>query len=301
MQNALTHIAIYGDAGRGNSEQFALGRIMARRHALNPFRFALSTGDNQYDPTTPELMQRIFEEPFAELIQAGVPFFQTPGNHDMDEDRISEQLQYSQRVNALARGQGGWVLPAANYVIRDRFVKIIVLNVTAAGSEFPQPAEALQFLEAELAEETSDWKVVCFHYHLWSTGLRGDHEEMKAVFLPLLERYPVDFIFAGHEHHAEIFAPWKGMQFAIVGHGSEIREHVMPSDQECLFRTNDIGFVELSLDASEAKLVFVDRHGQEIWKNKTSKAQAIPLASIAPAAPAARAAAAGTTTVARVS
>jgi hypothetical protein len=296
MPNAMTHIAIYGDAGRGNPEQFALGRMMARRHAQNPFRFALSTGDNQYDPTTPELMQRIFEEPFADLIRAGVPFFQTAGNHDMDEDRITEQLQYSQRVKALAEGRGGWVMPAANYVIRDRFVKIIVLNVTAADCEFPYPHEAVKFLEAELAEETDDWKVVCFHYHLWSTGLRGDHEEMKAIFLPLFERFPVDFIFAGHEHHAEIFAPWKGMQFAIVGHGSEIREHVMPSEQECLFRTNEIGCLELSLDRTEARLVFVDQHGQELWKQTTRKAQPIALASIAAAAPAAR-----TTAIARVS
>lgn len=277
MQNAMTHIAIYGDAGRGNPEQFALGQIMARRHAVKPFRFALSTGDNQYDSSTPELMQRIFEEPFAALIQAGVPFFQTLGNHDMDEDRIKEQLHYSQKVDALRQGKGGWVLPAPNYVIRDRFVKIIVLNVTAAGSEFPDLREVLEFAEAELAEDTTDWKILCFHYHLWSTGLRGDHEEMKATFLPLLERLPVDFIFAGHEHHAEVFAPWKGMQFAIVGHGSEIREHVMPSDQECLFRTNEIGFTELTLDAEKASLVFVDRHGRELWKSVTHKSRPIPL------------------------
>jgi hypothetical protein len=276
MLKALTHIAIYGDAGRGNREQFELGRIMTRRHAKRPFRFALSTGDNQYDPSTPELMARIFEEPFAELIQAGVPFYQTPGNHDMDEGRIEEQLLYSRQVNALAQGKGGWVLPAQNYVIRDRFVKIIVLNVTAPGSDFPYPAEALAFAETELSEETSDWKIICFHYHLWSTGLRGDHEEMKAVFLPFLECHGVDFVFAGHEHHAEVFAPWKGLQFALVGHGSEIREHVMPSDQTCLFRTNEIGFAELSLDAEEARLVFVDRQGEEVWTQIRKKPTRIP-------------------------
>ncbi|WP_141735139.1 metallophosphoesterase [Oligoflexus tunisiensis] len=265
MQKAGTHIAIYGDAGRGNAEQFDLGRIMARRHALHPFRFALSTGDNQYDATTPDIMKRIFEEPFAELIRAGVPFYQTPGNHDMDEDRITEQLRYSREVNALSQGKGGWVLPAPSYVIRDRFVKIIVLNVTAAGSEFPYPHEALEFAAAELAEDTPDWKILCCHYHLWSTGLRGDHKEMKKVFLPFLERHPVDFFFAGHEHHAEVFAPWNGMTFAIVGHGAEIRKHVMPSAQPSLFRTNEIGFTELTLEADRASLVFVDRQGRELW------------------------------------
>jgi hypothetical protein len=271
MQKAVTHIAIYGDAGRGNPEQFELGQAMARRHAVKPFRFALSTGDNQYDSTTPDIMKSIFEEPFADLIKQGIPFFQTPGNHDMDEGRIEEQLLYSRRVDALKQGKGGWVMPAPNYVIRDRFVKVIVLNVTAPGSEFPYPREALEFAEAELAEETSDWKILCCHYHLWSTGLRGDHDEMKAVFLPLLERFPVDFFFAGHEHHAEVFAPWQGMHFAIVGHGSEIREHVMPSAQQCLFRTNEIGFSELTLDAEKACLAFIDRRGQELWQQTILK------------------------------
>ncbi len=201
----------------------------------------------------------------------------------MDEGRIEEQLHYSRRINALREGKGGWVLPAPHYVIRDKHVKIIVLNVTAPGSDFPDQREALEFAEAELAEDSADWKILCFHYHLWSTGLRGDHEEMKAVFLPLLERYQVDFVFAGHEHHAEVFAPWRGTHFAIVGNGSEIREHVMPSDQKCLFRTNEIGFAELTLDEAQASLVLIDRRGQEIWKQVKQKLK--PLASVGEASP----------------
>jgi len=266
MNKDATHIALYGDAGRGNEEQFDLGCAMAERHRKNPFQLVLSTGDNQYDSTTPDIMKRIFEDPFAELIEAGVPIYQTPGNHDMDEGRIASHLQYSREVDALRLKKGGWVLPAENYVINTKHAKIIVLNVTQALSLFEYPFEALEFARRHLAEPSDRWKIVCCHYHLWSTGLRGDHEEMKEVFLPFLEIYPIDFFFAGHEHHAEMFAPWRGMRSAIIGHGSEIREHVMPSDQECLFRTNAIGFAELTLDETTARFVFVDTHGQEIWQ-----------------------------------
>lgn len=268
-----THIAIYGDAGRGNQEQRDLGRAMSRRHAIQPFDFALSTGDNQYDPTSPGIMKTIFEDPFADLIRAGVPFYQTLGNHDMDEDRVVDQLQYSREVDALGKKRGGWVLPAENYVIEDKNVKIIVLNVTAALCEFFYPHAALEFARKHLEGPRAPWTIISCHYHIWSTGLRGDHDGMKEAFLPLFERYPIDFFFAGHEHHAEMFAPWRGVHGAIVGNGSEIREDVMPSDQECLFRTNEIGFAELTLDERSARFAFIDRQGQEIWEQRITKDQ----------------------------
>lgn len=276
MQPYGIHIAIYGDAGRGNQEQFDLGRAMAARHALRPFQLALSTGDNQYDSSRPGLMEQIFEKPFAALIAAGVPFYQTVGNHDMDEERILAQLEYSRKVDALRQGRGGWVMPAEHYVIREAKgnVRIIVLNVTAPESDFPQQTAALEFARRELSAATSEWTIVCFHYHLWSTGLRGDHEEMLETYLPLLEEFGVDLVLAGHEHHAEFFAPREGLHFALVGHGSEIRRQKVRSAQPCLFRTNEIGFAELSLEPGLAQFGFVDRHGREIWRTKIVKGHA---------------------------
>lgn len=271
MPQIPTRIAIYGDAGRGNDEQKALGQAMALRHAKAPFRFAVSTGDNQYDPTSPGLMQKIFEEPFAPLIASGVPFYQTIGNHDMDENRIEEHLAYSRQVNALAAHKGGWVLPAENYVVRAAHVRMIVLNVTEALSAYSYPHRALAFAREALSEPSDDWTILVFHYHLWSTGLRGDHEEMKEAFLPFLECFPVDFVFCGHEHHAEMFAPWQGVRCALVGNGSDIRAHIMPSEQASLFRTNEIGFAELTLDERLARLAFIDRQGREIWAEEVSK------------------------------
>ena len=275
MQKSAMRIAIYGDAGRGNREQMELGRIMAQRHALNPFHFALSTGDNQYDTTTPETMKSVFEEPFAALIEAGLPFYQTPGNHDMDENRIEAQLLYSRAIDALARGKGGWVLPAENYVIQSSQVKVIVLNVTLAQSEFVYPTRALEFAKKEWATAKGRWLIMSFHYHLWSTGLRGDHQEMKEVFLPFFAQYPVDFVFVGHEHHAETFAPWHGMHYALIGNGSDIRDQLMPSDQACLFRTNEIGFAELTLEEHTARLVFIDRRGRELWEQASPRRPAL--------------------------
>ncbi len=287
------HFAIYGDAGRGNKEQFQLGQAMARRHQIRPFRFALSTGDNQYDSSCPGIMERIFERPFAPLIADGVRFYQTLGNHDMDEERIIDQLAYSKRVDALGQGRGGWVLPAEHYVIREGKLRIIVLNVTAAESDFPLQESALEFARQELETGQSEWTIVCFHYHLWSTGLRGDHEAMKSSYLPLFEEFQVDFVLAGHEHHAEFFAPWKGMHFALVGHGSEIRKQRARSAQACLFRTNEIGFAELSIEADLARFAFINGQGNEIWQYEVQKSlrKTIPGSDLAPSKARARGAA----------
>lgn len=289
MQSYGLHIAIYGDAGRGNREQFQLGRAMAQRHALKPFHLALSTGDNQYDSTHPAIMEQIFEKPFAALIAEGVRFYQTPGNHDMDEGRIEDQLAYSAKLDAQKQGpekeRGGWVLPAEHYVIQRGPVCIIVLNVTAPDSAFPSQESALEFARRELSARAglSEWTIVCFHYHLWSTGLRGDHEEMLDTYLPLFEEFPVDFVVAGHEHHAEFFAPWKGMHFALVGNGSEIRRQKVRSSQPCLFRTNDIGFAELSLEPGLARFAFINQAGHEIWSTRVQKAAKVGgLETVAP-------------------
>lgn len=260
-------ILIYGDAGTGDAFQRQVGASMWERHRAAPFDLAVSMGDNQYVDTDPTVFRRIFEEPYAPLIAAGVPFFQTIGNHDMEKNRLADQLAYSARVDALRQGKGGFVLPSENYVIERPNLRWIVLNVAAADNSIRYPDQTRAFAEREICAPSPGWKIVSFHYPLWSSGPRGDNGALQSVLLPLFDRCPVDFIFTGHEHHAEAFLPYDWMQFHIVGNGREIRtaRPVSRSARESLHYMGEIGHAELRLHGDAATYALVNARGEEVY------------------------------------
>ena len=255
-------VLVYGDAGKGNNEQRVVGQAMWRHHQKTPFDFAVSTGDNQYLDTAPGVWKQIFELPFAELIGAGVPFYQTVGNHDMEKNRLADQLAYSSSVNALAQNKGGFVLPAENYVIEKPNLRWIVLNISAADGSINFPESTRKFFEVEVCKPTTGWKIVSLHYPFWSTGPRGDNVAAQAALLPLFSKCPVDFIFAGHEHQAEVFLPYNWMNFAIVGNAHEIRSGRAASSRESLYFFGSTGFSELYLENDVARFALINARNE---------------------------------------
>jgi|GEM_PF-2229320 len=264
-------ILVYGDAGDGSVPQIALGEAMWREYQKRQFAFAVSTGDNQYLPTSSNVYERIFERPYAKLIAAGVPFYQTLGNHDHEWNRVNDQLAYSRRVNALARGVGGFVMPSRNYVIRKPNVKWIVVDVANALGQVDISDETYTFLERELSENTPDWKILTTHYPLWSTGPRGDNRTLQGVLLPLLERHPVDMYFCGHEHNGEVVRPWNWMFTATVGGGREYRPGRARSENESLYFMDQIGFARVRLAGDVARFSFIDVDNKETYVSTIQK------------------------------
>ena len=258
----VTRVLIYGDSGDGSGEQIRVGRAMADRHAEDRFHFAVSMGDNQYVDTWDGVWRDIFELPYGPLIDSGLQMFQAVGNHDMEQDRLNDQLRYSRTVDALRRRVGGFVLPSENYVIQTSRVRWIVINVSDAFGSVNISENTMAFAEREVCQDTDQWKIITMHYPFWSTGPRSDNVILQRRLLPLLERCPVDFIFSGHEHHAEWFLPWKWTHFGIVGNAHEIRHTRVPSARESLFRQNETGFAELDLRDDVATIKFVDGAGR---------------------------------------
>lgn len=269
-------VLIYGDAGSGDEFQRAVGLAMWRDHRKSPFSFAVSTGDNQYLPTTPDVYERVFERPYAELVKAGLPFYQTVGNHDVEEGRLAEQLAYAERVDALGRGTGGFVLPSQNYVIQKPNLTWIFASVGDGYGRIAITEETQSFLETSLREaQGTGWVILTTHYPLFSTGPRGDNAALQRKLLPLLERYPVDFYFSGHEHHAELLKPWEWMSQAVVGNGREIRPGRRSSARPSLFFMSEIGFARLRIKQTTARLSFVNARNEEVYV--TTVQQRVPL------------------------
>ncbi|MBP9708840.1 MAG: metallophosphoesterase, partial [Oligoflexales bacterium] len=162
------HILLYGDAGFGSHGQQTVGDAMALRHSNAPYDFAVSMGDNQYVDGN-QVYYSIFEKPYQSLIDTGVVFYQTIGNHDLENDRLQMQLAYSEKVAALENKTGGFALPAENYLISKTNLTWVVLNVSHPRNNIEIPDATVAFAKKHLCDpkrqkDTDKWMVVSMHY-----------------------------------------------------------------------------------------------------------------------------------------
>ena len=74
--------AAIGDSGRGDPPQYEVSAQMQVFRKVFSYEFVVMLGDNVYDGGTPEYYRDRFELPYKPLLDAGVKFYATLGNHD---------------------------------------------------------------------------------------------------------------------------------------------------------------------------------------------------------------------------
>ena len=83
------------------------------------------------------------------------------------------------------------------------YLKVIVVNSCIY---IAKDSAQYQWLEAELQEEMTRWKVVVFHHSPYSTVINGPDanlEAIKELVIPLLEKYKVNAVFYGQDSYYE--------------------------------------------------------------------------------------------------
>jgi hypothetical protein len=71
-----------GDAGTGDPPQYDIANQMTRFHARFPFDRVILLGDNIYGGQGPQDLVKKFSHPYKALLDMGVTFYATLGNHD---------------------------------------------------------------------------------------------------------------------------------------------------------------------------------------------------------------------------
>jgi 3',5'-cyclic AMP phosphodiesterase CpdA len=85
--------------------------------------------------------------------------------------------------------------------------------------------EQLEWLDKELTNSGSEWKIAFFHHPLYSSGGRhGSEEDLRDQLEPLFLRHGVNVVFAGHEHFYERVKPQKGIYYFTAGGSAKLRE-----------------------------------------------------------------------------
>src|SRR6187402_1752025 len=75
------HFGVIGDNGTGSTEQYEIGKQMLAWHDRFPFELVVMLGDNIYGADRPQDMERKFALPYKGLLDRGVKFYASLGNH----------------------------------------------------------------------------------------------------------------------------------------------------------------------------------------------------------------------------
>jgi len=237
--------AVVGDAGTGGQPQYDVGRQMWASRSAFPFEFVLALGDNMYGRQEPQDFVTKFEKPYQPLLEAGVRFFATLGNHDKQENRFYPGFN-----------MGG----ERFYTFVREHVRFVILDTNL------MDPKQLAWAEDTLRDAPEAWKIVTFHHPIYSNGGRhGSDVELRVLLEPLLVRYGVSAVFSGHEHIYERLRPQKGITYFVEGSGGQLRKgDLKPSATTAAGFDEDRTFMLVEVTGDEMRFRTISRTGSTV-------------------------------------
>jgi hypothetical protein len=237
--------AVIGDNGTGERPQYEVGTQMARAHASFAFDTVLMLGDNMYGSQEPSDFVRKFEQPYKKLLESGVQFFATLGNHDNQLNRYYKPFNMS--------GE-------RYYTFAKKNVRFFVLD-----SDSLDPKQ-LAWIEESLKSSSDEWKICYFHHPLYSDGgTHGSAVELRVVLEPLFLRYGVAVVFSGHEHFYERLAPQKGIHYFIEGAAGQLRRgDIVRSEYKAAGFDQDQSFMLVEIAGADLFFQTISRTGRTV-------------------------------------
>jgi 3',5'-cyclic AMP phosphodiesterase CpdA len=204
LQNGSLRFAVIGDSGTGEAPQFEVAGQMLSVRQVFPFDFVIMLGDNIYGGSAPKDYEQKFERPYKALLDAGVKFYASLGNHDNPNERLYKLFNMN---------------GANYYTFKKGNARFFVLD-----SDYVD-AKQLAWLENELKDAGDrDWKICYFHHPLYSSGkMHGSSIELRALLEPLFVKYGVNVVFSGHDHVYERVRPQKGIYYFTEGSSGQLR------------------------------------------------------------------------------
>ena len=196
--------AAIGDNGTGDQPQYDVARQMGQWHQRFAFDMVIMLGDNLYGSQQPADFVQKFERPYQPLLDAGVKFYASLGNHDhRSNDAYPLFNMHGERYYTYSRNS----------------VRFVVLD-----SNLLDPPQ-LAWIETTLRSANESWKIAYFHHPLYSDGGRhGSEVELRVKLEPLFVRYGVNVVYSGHDHIYERLVPQRGITYFVAGASGELRQ-----------------------------------------------------------------------------
>ncbi|HKD92358.1 MAG TPA: metallophosphoesterase [Terriglobales bacterium] len=211
-KNSVRFVAI-GDFGNATPEQYAVARQMELYRQVVKYEFVITLGDNIYGGHSASDFQRKFEEPYKPLLDAGVKFYASLGNHDDPEVEIRYPPfnMNGQRYYTFSKGD---------------------VEFFALDSNSMAPKQ-LDWVTRQLQNSKAKWKIAYFHHPLYSDAwTHGSDLHLRARLQPLFELYKVNVVLSGHDHVYERLKPQGGIYYFVEGDSGQLRRHDLRKNTE---------------------------------------------------------------------
>ncbi len=224
-------MAVLGDAADGSTTQAAIAKALV---TTKPDAVIIA-GDLVYGRgRASEYRHHFFPVYNSEEVplMRSVPFLGVPGNHDVASDlkRWPDTLAYFTYWSLPLNGPR---LKAGEPNAAPAVPGVHDAMVAAAGAAFPRMASysfdygkthwtvldsnayvdwespvMARWLEADLkAAQGAAWRIVVLHHPLFQSCLSHSEEQWMRPLSPVLEKYGVDLVLAGHVHNYQRTAP----------------------------------------------------------------------------------------------
>jgi 3',5'-cyclic AMP phosphodiesterase CpdA len=202
--NSVRFAAI-GDMGTGKAPEYETAEQMVQQRKAFPFQFVITLGDNIYGGHSPTDLDRKFATPYKALLDDGVKFYASLGNHD---DNAIERFYKPYNMNG-----------ASYYTFKKGNVQFFALD-----SDYMNPAQ-IEWLQKELQNAGNDgWKICYFHHPLYSSARKhGPATDLRLLLEPIFVKYGVNVVFSGHEHVYERVLPQRDIYYFTEGSSGQLR------------------------------------------------------------------------------
>ena len=232
-----------GDTGRGNKEQNELAQVMFKYHQVFPYEFVILTGDNIYYQEKAEDLKTKFENVYRPLLDKGVKFYASLGNHDESNQRFYEHFNMNgEEFFKFKKGD----------------VSFYSLNTTYLDKR------QIEWMQNQFSKDKSEWQIAFFHHPPYSSGKRhGSDEDVREIVEPLFLSSGIDAVFTGHEHFYERIKPQKGIYYFITGAGGEVRKNNIKKKSPLTERgfDTDLSFMLVEIVDDEMHFQVISRAG----------------------------------------
>jgi len=254
-QSGDLKFAIIGDSGTGDTPQYEIATQLIAARAKFPYEFVIMLGDNLYYGSGQKDYQKKFEQPYKPLLDSGMKFYATLGNHDNTNEKFYKPFNMNGERFYTFRPKPG--------------VRFFSLD-----SNYMDKSQT-DWLEKELAASGSDWKIAFFHHPLYSSGgTHGSDTKLRDQLEPVFLKYGVDAVFSGHEHFYERIKPQNGIQYFILGNSAKLRKGgIATSEITAKGFDTDNAFMIAEITGDEMSFQTISRKGTVIDSGKFRRAE----------------------------
>jgi hypothetical protein len=165
-------------------------------------------GDNAYYEGTDAQYQLAVFDMYPRMLRQSV-LWSTIGNHDAYADFPNYvNLPYFHIFTLPTNGEAGGVPSGTERYYSFNYANIHFVCLDSMTVDRASTGPMAQWLQADLAANTSEWLIAFWHHPPYSKGSHDSDWELELVqmrenVLPILESHGVDLVMCGHSHSYE--------------------------------------------------------------------------------------------------